>query len=179
MTGGQSNFAGLFRGFGQQFAELGLKNIESPILSKLGFGKADGSAANPFSVRIVDGVGGSVGSIASSIGGKLGKVGGFFSSIFGGFRATGGPVTAGNAYVVGENQPELFVPPTSGTIMPDTSLLGGTTHHWNIDARGATDPAAVDAAVRRGIAAAAPSLIGNSVRAVHEQKRRSPSTRSF
>lgn len=179
MSGGKSNFGGLFRSIGQQFGELGLKNIEAPLLSKLGFGKADGSAANPFSVRIVDGVGGSIGSVASGISGKLGKVGGFISSIFGGFRATGGPVTAGNAYVVGENQAELFVPPTNGTIMPDTSMLGGTNHHWNIDARGATDPAAVDAAVRRGIAAAAPSLIGNSVRAMHEQKRRSPSTRTY
>ena len=31
-------------------------------------------------------------------------------------RATGGPVSAGRAYVVGENGPELFVPPGGGRI---------------------------------------------------------------
>lgn len=35
-----------------------------------------------------------------------------------GYRAAGGPVTAGRAYVVGEHRPELFVPNTSGTILP-------------------------------------------------------------
>ena len=33
-----------------------------------------------------------------------------------GFRATGGPVSAGSAYVVGERGPELFLPSTSGRI---------------------------------------------------------------
>lgn len=33
-------------------------------------------------------------------------------------RANGGPVQAGQPYVVGENQPELFVPNQSGTILP-------------------------------------------------------------
>ena len=40
-------------------------------------------------------------------------------------RASGGPVTAGQAYIVGEKQPELFVPRTSGTIMPNISAGGG------------------------------------------------------
>jgi hypothetical protein len=33
-------------------------------------------------------------------------------------RATGGPVTAGRPYVVGERRPELFVPRVSGTVLP-------------------------------------------------------------
>lgn len=41
-----------------------------------------------------------------------------FSNRFGGFRAMGGPVNAGMAYIVGERRPELFVPHTNGTIMP-------------------------------------------------------------
>jgi hypothetical protein len=40
------------------------------------------------------------------------------TSLFGGGRATGGSVMPGRAYVVGENRPELFVPSTSGYIMP-------------------------------------------------------------
>ncbi len=39
-------------------------------------------------------------------------------------RAEGGPVTAGQPYVVGERRPELFVPETSGTIRP--SVGGGS-----------------------------------------------------
>lgn len=34
------------------------------------------------------------------------------------YRAFGGPVTPGQPYVVGENQPELFVPHQPGTIIP-------------------------------------------------------------
>lgn len=41
-----------------------------------------------------------------------------FGSIFGGFRAGGGPVMAGSAYVVGERGPEYFVPGVSGQIVP-------------------------------------------------------------
>jgi len=37
-----------------------------------------------------------------------------------GARASGGPVEAGSAYLVGENGPELFVPQTSGAISPST-----------------------------------------------------------
>lgn len=33
-------------------------------------------------------------------------------------RAAGGPVTAGQSYVVGEHRPELFVPKVNGTILP-------------------------------------------------------------
>ncbi|MDR3527319.1 MAG: phage tail tape measure C-terminal domain-containing protein [Rhizomicrobium sp.] len=36
-----------------------------------------------------------------------------------GARANGGPVEAGSAYLVGENGPELFVPPSSGSIVPN------------------------------------------------------------
>lgn len=37
------------------------------------------------------------------------------------YRANGGPVTAGQPYVVGENQPEVFVPETNGTIVPSVT----------------------------------------------------------
>lgn len=50
-----------------------------------------------------------------------GGIGGILGSLFGGFRASGGPVSAGKAYVVGEKRPELFVPSTSGRIVPQVS----------------------------------------------------------
>lgn len=39
-------------------------------------------------------------------------------------RATGGPVTGGTPYIVGERGPELFVPSSSGTIVPNGALSG-------------------------------------------------------
>lgn len=40
-------------------------------------------------------------------------------------RASGGPVQAGGAYVVGERRPELFIPRTSGFIRPSVPTGGG------------------------------------------------------
>ena len=40
------------------------------------------------------------------------------TKIFGGGKAAGGPVSSNSTYMVGEKGPELFVPRTSGTIVP-------------------------------------------------------------
>ncbi len=73
--------------------------------------------------------GGSSGGGGGLLGGLLGGGGGsgFLNGIFGGFRASGGPVKAGVPYVVGEKRPELFVPNTSGTILPSVpqGISGG------------------------------------------------------
>lgn len=42
-------------------------------------------------------------------------------------RANGGPVTAGQGYIVGENGPEYFTPGRSGNIIPNSALGGGGT----------------------------------------------------
>lgn len=54
-------------------------------------------------------------------------------------RASGGPVSAGQMYLVGEKRAELFRPRTSGTIIPNVGLGGGNNFafHYSIDARGA------------------------------------------
>jgi len=57
-----------------------------------------------------------------------------------GMRAEGGPVNAGGAYVVGEKGPELFVPSSSGSIVPNGAMgssgggSGGVTVNYNIAA---------------------------------------------
>ena len=49
--------------------------------------------------------------------GLLNGLGGLIASLVGApGRATGGPVSAGRGYVVGENGPELFMPSTNGRI---------------------------------------------------------------
>jgi hypothetical protein len=42
-----------------------------------------------------------------------------------GARASGGPVSADTPYLVGERGAELFVPNTSGAIVPNSKLGGG------------------------------------------------------
>lgn len=49
-----------------------------------------------------------------------------------GFRASGGPVSAGSPYMVGERGPELFVPERSGTIVPN-GAGGNVTVNIHVD----------------------------------------------
>jgi phage-related protein len=64
-------------------------------------------------------------------------IGGAFDAAFGGGKAAGGPVSSGTSYVVGERGPELFVPNTSGTIIPNGGGGGGST--INVTVNGAID----------------------------------------
>lgn len=57
-------------------------------------------------------------------GGGLNVGGAYFGGALG-FRASGGPVSAGRGYIVGENGPEYFSPRTSGHIVPNDKLGGG------------------------------------------------------
>ena len=75
------------------------------------------------------------------INGIFGGVSGFttlpaFFSIAG--FASGGTPPVGAPSIVGENGPELFVPKTQGTIIPNNQLSSGKSgNHYYIDARGA------------------------------------------
>jgi hypothetical protein len=55
-------------------------------------------------------------------------------------RASGGPVTSGTSYIVGERGPELFTPNASGMITPNNRLGGGGGSTININVTGAIDP---------------------------------------
>ena len=55
---------------------------------------------------------------AASTPNAVGGLGGLVSSLFGGFRANGGPMQAGRAYTVGEMGQELFVPNQDGRMVP-------------------------------------------------------------
>lgn len=60
--------------------------------------------------------------------GGSGGLGGLFGGLLGGIlglpgRATGGPVSPGRGYLVGERGPELFVPTSAGRV--ETHMAGG------------------------------------------------------
>jgi phage terminase small subunit len=67
------------------------------------------------------------------------KIGGAIGGMFGGGRAAGGPVVGGTTYLVGEKGPELFTPSSSGRIIPN-SAMGGGSNVINITVNGAIDP---------------------------------------
>jgi phage-related minor tail protein len=68
------------------------------------------------------------------------KIGGSIGNLFGGGKATGGPVAGGTTYLVGEKGPELFTPSGNGTIIPNGSFGGGASNVINITVNGAIDP---------------------------------------
>ena len=66
-------------------------------------------------------------ALLKNAGGGKGIVSAIASAFgFGGFRANGGPVSAGRSYVVGERGPEWFVPNQSGSIVPGGGGAGVT-----------------------------------------------------
>ena len=56
--------------------------------------------------------------------------------LLGGFFANGGRPPVGKPSVVGERGPELFVPRSSGTIVPNHAMGGSTNVVVNVDAKG-------------------------------------------
>lgn len=98
-------------------------------------------------------------------GGTTGGAGGgdllsLLGGLFGGFRASGGPVAAGRAYVVGEQGPELFLPEGAGSIEPGLAPAAAVTPRVTVnistpDIDGfRRSQGQVSAAIARGLAAA-------------------------
>lgn len=88
---------------------------------------------------------------------------GALAGIFGGFRAGGGDVSNGSAYIVGERGPELFVPRGSGSIVSNQALQGGgsvpSVINMRIDLQGANG----DETIARISAAAARQAFAQAV----------------
>lgn len=77
--------------------------------------------------QAVQGLFGSTGGSSGGIGGLLGGLG---TSLIGAVlglpgRATGGPVSPGRGYLVGERGPELFVPTSAGRVESGLAAKGG------------------------------------------------------
>lgn len=63
---------------------------------------------------------------AGGAGGILSSLGSFF----GGFFAEGGQPPVGKPSIVGENGPELFIPKSSGTVVPNGQGMGSTVNNY-------------------------------------------------
>lgn len=142
----------------------------------------------PFSNFLPGGGGGTMPSVGSLLGTALSLIPGF---------ASGGAIDPNEWAIVGEEGPELIQGgKAGGNVIPNDKLMsagqygsgksgdetGGADKHyhtWNVpvDARGASDAAAINAAVQRGIKAAAPHIAAAGVKATAEQRMRGPSSR--
>ena len=118
-----------------------------------------------FRVLVVQRIVGSFGG-----GGILGGIGTMFPNINATIpaRATGGTVSGGKPYMVGERGPELMVPGRTGTVVPNDQLSGGgviVNQTINISA-------GVAQTVRSEIRALMPQIADNAKAAVLDAKRR-------
>ena len=91
-------------------------------LKRIAFGALNEIAAQSLRT-LASGIGGLGGSTAG--GGLLGIGTGLLGAVLGlPGRATGGPVSPGRGYLVGERGPELFVPTSAGRVEPQTASRG-------------------------------------------------------
>ena len=90
--------------------------------------------------------------------------------LFGGFFAGGGAPPVGKVSVVGEEGPELFVPRTSGTIVPNDALMGARGESRTVVVNITQNFAA--GVTRAEIAGLAPQIVKASKAAVIDAMRR-------
>jgi phage-related minor tail protein len=130
---------------------LGFEDLKRVALQALG--EIAASAVTSGIGAILAGIGGGM-----SGAGRSGGIGGLLTGLIGGLpgRATGGPVGPGQAYLVGERGPELFVPTMSGRIAPGIAPGGSAGRDVRIaitvNAPGGTDAAQALARSSRQIA---------------------------
>ena len=100
------------------------KSFVSSIVEELLRAQVRELIANTFS-----GIG--LGTASARSGGKSGLLG--LGGMFG-FLANGGPAIANRPYIVGERGPEVFVPNSTGTVVPNDKIGGTTQITYNINA---------------------------------------------
>lgn len=128
----QEALAGFFQTVADRFADMAAQIIAEWVqMQILGIVKSffGGSSIFP----------GGVGDFSGAFGGGGGLGSSMFMPGAPSFRAAGGPVAGRTPYIVGERGPELFVPNSSGTIVPNSQLggMGGDVSVVvNVDASG-------------------------------------------
>jgi hypothetical protein len=192
----RNGLGGAVRGVASQGLNSGMQQLEGGVLGRFGLGggkKPVGTASDPLWVRIAGALGLSGGGGAglsipgmpdlqtsnesggSGLTSMIPEIASFLPGL-----ATGGPTPANMPRIVGEKGKEVWWPDTAGTVIPNNQLGGNVTqhtHYHSVDARGSSDPNAVHAAVNRAMKAYVPHIVGASVAAQSDMKRRTPSSR--
>lgn len=123
---------------------LGFADLQRLALST--FDQIAASALNLGLDKLLGGAGSGGGGLGGILGGAIGAVFGLPG------RATGGPVSPGRGYLVGERGPEMFVPTSAGRV--EAGVSGGGRRDVrvaiNLSApRGASAPAAMQRSSRQ------------------------------
>jgi len=111
--------------------KLGFEDLRKVALATLGDIASQAVRSNLSSLFGGSGGGGLISSLGGAVAGLFGLPG----------RATGGPVTGGRPYMVGERGPELFVPGGSGQIVAGSGARGAVNVTVNVAAPRDAGPA--------------------------------------
>ena len=111
-------------------------NLKDSITGAQSFGQAMTNVLNRIRDKIIDAqLDNLIGSFGENFSAgarrKGGRgIGGFLGNVLGGLFANGGQPPVNKISVVGEKGPELFVPRSAGTIIPNNKLGGGITNNY-------------------------------------------------
>ena len=135
---------------GATFKNAFVDGIQSAIDGSKTLGQVLSNMLNQLSRQLLEISANQLFGSAKSGTGLLGSIAGLFSFGGGGgggnglnldlvdaYMANGGSAKAGGSYIVGERGPELFVPRTSGTVVPNHAM-GGASVTVNVDASGSS-----------------------------------------
>ena len=136
--------------FSQAIGQSFKDNFKDAITGASSFREAMVNVLNTIKNKLIDSQIDRLFDSARSRGGGGGGIGGFLGGLFGGFNKNkkksfdfvnvpnlgifgdGGKPPVGKPSIVGDKGPELFVPRSSGTIIPNNQLGGSTTNIVNV-----------------------------------------------
>ena len=102
-------------------------NLTDAVMGTQSLGQAAVNVLNNLKRKLIEV------QIERSVAGIGDKIGGFLGKVFGGGKASGGPVSAGQTYLVGEKGPELLTMGSNrGFITPNNKMGGGGDNTTNI-----------------------------------------------
>ena len=172
-----------FSGFAEDATVRAFKGMEDAMIQfattgKLSFGDLARSIINDIMriyarqqiLGMFSGIAGSGlfgGSLGTSLANMTSDPLGSFINLNNNFRANGGPVSGGSPYIVGERGPELFVPGSSGSIVPNNQLGGGVVVNQTINVT-----TGVQQTVRAEVMSLMPQIAGAAKAAVADAKLR-------
>ena len=115
---------GKFAAMGQEIEDGIVQNLTDAVMGTKTLAEAAINVLDRMKRKLVEL------AIQKAFAGIGGPIGGFLQSLFP--RANGGQVSANQPYMVGERGREMFVPSTSGKIIPNNQLGGGVTNVINV-----------------------------------------------
>lgn len=141
------------------------KTIETTLLRAVQTGKVGFDDLAKIAIRALEEIAKS--AMGVSFPSSRGSEGGGVLSLLGGLlglpgRATGGPVSPGRPYWVGERGPELFVPTSAGQVAPSSGQASGRDVRVSITVNAAADavPKALAQSSRQVARAVRSALVG-------------------